>query len=98
MKCALECYFKGIREIPAGSFINSNGKEVKYDKFYKIRFDYLASNNLCVERELKIPSNIALSFEQNYHLKIYDKIVINLNIDFLANSHLVSKVISVEKK
>lgn len=97
MQCSLECNYKGIREIPAGSFVNSNGKTINYDKFYKIRFDYM-SNNIAVERELKIPSNIALSFEQNYHLKIYDKIVINLNIEILANSRFVAKVISVEKK
>lgn len=95
MKCAIEVVYKGIREIKAGSFINSNGENVNYNGSYKIIFDQNI-NGMPKETELKLNKETALNILPT--CKPYDKIVINLDITIYGNNNVAVKVVSIEKK
>lgn len=95
MKTAIEGLYKGIRETKAGSFINTNGQTINYNGSYKIIFDQLI-NGIPKETELKITKEIAMNLMPNS--KLYDKIVINLDITIYGNNNIAVKVVSIEKK
>lgn len=95
MKTAIECLYKGVREVKAGSFVNSDGVKVSYNGSYKILFDQII-NGIPKETELKISKDIALNITPN--CKPYDKIVINLDITIYGNNNISVKVVSIEKK
>lgn len=95
MKTAIEGLYKGVKEIKAGSFVNSNGENISYNGSYKLIFDQNV-NGFPKETELKIPKDIALNILPNY--KPYEKIVINLDVTIYNNNNIAVKVISVEKK
>ena len=95
MKTAIEGLYKGIRETKAGSFINTNGQTINYNGSYKIIFDQLI-NGIPKETELKITKEIAMNLMPNS--KLYDKIVINLDITIYGNNNIAIKVVSIEKK
>lgn len=95
MKLSIECIYKGIREIKAGSFINNNGQSINYNGSYKIIFDQIL-NGVPKETELKISKEIAMNILPNS--KPYDKIVINLDITIYGNNNISVKVVSIEKK
>lgn len=73
----LECVYKGIKEIKAGSFKNENGDTIHYPDSYRIRFDQIIAG-LPKETETKITKELALNIAKN--LQIYDKIVITFNV------------------
>lgn len=91
MKTMLECVYKGIKEIKAGSFTDPNGKVINYPDSYKIVIDEIV-NDRAITRELKIKKEIALNLTQN--IKLYDKISIALDVYFL-NNNLVYKITNV---
>lgn len=95
MKTAIECIYKGIKEIKPGSFVNIDGKTINYNGFYKIIFDQII-RNIPKETELKIDKQIAINLMPN--LKPYDRIVINLDITIYSNNNVTVKVVSIEKK
>lgn len=95
MKYALEGIYKGVKEIKAGSFVNSNGQNVNYNGSYKIIFDQLI-NGIPKETDLKISKEIAVNITPN--CKPYDKIVLNLDITIYGNNNISVKVVSIEKK
>ena len=90
----LECVYKGIKEVKAGSFVNSNGQNIEYKGGYKIVFDQVI-NNIPKETELKIDKNIALNIIPTF--KPYDKIVITFDIVVFGNNNISIKINSVEK-
>lgn len=95
MKNAIEGIYKGVKEIKAGSFINSKGQNIKYSDSYKLIFDQIV-NSIPKECDLKISKDIALNVIPN--LKAYDKIVINLDVTIYGNNNVAVKVVSIEKK
>lgn len=95
MKTAIEGVYKGVKEIKAGSFINSDGQNINYKGSYKIIFDQLI-NGIPKETDLKITKEIALNVSPI--CKPYDKIVINLDITIYGNNNISVRVVSIEKK
>lgn len=95
MKTFIEGLYKGVKEIKAGSFVNSNGENISYNGSYKLIFDQNI-NGIPKETELKISKDIAVNILPNY--KPYDKIVINLDVIIYNNNNIAVKVLSVEKK
>lgn len=95
MKTAIEALYKGIRETKAGSFINNNGETINYNSSYKLIFDQMI-NGRPKETELKITKETAINLMPN--TKLYDKIVINLDITIYGNNNIAVKVVSIEKK
>ena len=94
MTSQLECIYKGIREIKAGEFINTNGEKIKYNEYYKLRFDQII-NGLPKETEIKIKKELALNVVKNFN--IYDKIVITFNILFYNNNRVIIEVKDIKK-
>lgn len=94
MVAELECVYKGIKEVPNGSFTNENGEIVNYDKFYKIRFDQII-NGLYKETEIKISKDLALNVAKNY--KVYDKIIIVFNIVIYNTNKIVLRINNIKK-
>lgn len=90
----LECVFKGIKEIKAGSFKNENGDIINYNQSYRIRFDQIISG-LPKETEIKITKELALNLAKN--LQIYDKIVITFNV-IIYNSNSIRIFVTNVKK
>lgn len=94
MVSELECVYKGIKEIKAGTFKNENGDIINYPDIYRIRFDQIISG-LPKETELKITKELALNLAKN--LQIYDKIVINFNIIIYNSNTIRIRVINIKK-
>lgn len=94
MVARIECVYKGIKEVKAGSFITNEGQTVEYKGGYKIIFDQVI-NNIPKETELKIDKNIALNIIPTF--KPYDKIVITFDIVIFGNNNVSVKINSVEK-
>lgn len=95
MKCALQVKYKGIKEVPAGSFVNDKGETINYNSSYKLIFDQLVNNNIR-ETSLKISGDLAKNISPNF--KPYDDIVINLDLTIYSSRNISIKVISVELK
>lgn len=91
MKTMLDCVYKGIKEIKAGSFTDVNGKTINYTDSYKIVIDEIV-NDRAITRELKIKKELALNISKNY--KLYDNICISFDVYFL-NNNLVYKITNV---
>lgn len=94
MVCNLECVYKGIKEIKAGSFINENGETINYKESYRLRFDQIIAG-LPKETETKISKELALNIARN--LQIYDKIVINFNIIIYNSTTIRVNITNVRK-
>lgn len=94
MKTAIQCVYKGVREVKAGSFINSNGEKIEYKNSYKLVVDQLI-NGIPKETDLKVSREIAINIMPNF--KPYDKIVVNLDIIVYSNNNVAVTVVSVEK-
>ena len=95
MKTAIECIYKGIKEIKEGSFKNAEGNIINYKGFYKIVFDQIISN-YPKETELKINKDIALNIAKNF--KPYDRIILNIDFIIYSNTKVIVRIISVEKQ
>lgn len=94
MVSQLECIYKGIREIKAGEFLDSNGEKIKYNDSYRLRFDQII-NGLPKETEIKVKKELALNIIKNFN--IYDKIVITFNIVFYNNNKIIIDVRDIKK-
>lgn len=94
MVSELQCIYKGIREVKAGSFQNEKGDTINYKESYRIRFDQTISG-LPKETELKITKELALNLAKNFQL--YDKIVINFNIIVYNSSSIRININNVRK-
>ena len=95
MICVLEAKYKGIREIKAGSFINHDGKTIKYPEGYRLLFDQIV-DGLPKQCEIKISKEVALNLVKN--LNIYDNIVIKFSVIYLTAINIRISVVSVTKK
>lgn len=95
MVCELDAKYKGIREIKAGSFINHDGKTIKYPEGYRLFFDQIV-DGLPKQCEIKISKETALNLAKN--LNIYDNIVIKFSIIYYTAINIRVSVISVNKK
>lgn len=91
MKTIFDCVYKGIKEIKAGSFTDSNGKTINYPDSYKLVIDEIV-NERAISRELKIKKELALNVAKNY--KLYDNICVSFDVYFL-NNDLVYKITNV---
>lgn len=94
MVSELQCIYKGIREVKAGSFQNENGETINYKESYRLRFDQTIGG-LPKETELKITKELALNLAKN--LQLYDKIVINFNIIVYNSSSIRVNINNVRK-
>lgn len=94
MVSELECVYKGIKEIKAGTFKNENGETINYSDSYRVRFDQIIGG-LPKETELKITKELALNLAKN--LQIYDKIVINFNIIIYNSNAIRIKINNIKK-
>lgn len=94
MKAELECVYRGIKEIPEGSFTNDKGDIIKYSKHYKINIDQII-NGLPVETLLSISQEKALNCAKI--LTLYDKIVITFNIIIYNKSNITYKIDNIRK-
>lgn len=94
MTSQLECIYKGIKEIKAGEFINDKGEKIKYNDYYKLRFDQII-NGLPKETEIKVKKELAFNVVKNFN--VYDKIVITFNILFYNNNRVIIDVKDVKK-
>lgn len=94
MKTSLECVYKGIKEIKAGSFVNEKGHSIEFPTYYKIRFDQII-NGLPKETEFKLNKELALNTAKN--LSIYDNIVINFNVVIYTNKNIFLQITDIKK-
>lgn len=91
MKTMLDCVYKGIKEIKAGSFTDLTGKVINYPDSYKLIIDEVV-NDRAITRELRLKKEIAINITSNF--KLYDKICIAFDVYFL-NNDLVYKITNV---
>lgn len=94
MIAKLECVYKGINEHKAGSFTNDEGKTIKFNDFYTIRFDQIIKG-LPKETEVKIDKSLALNIAKNFNL--YDKIIISFNIIYYNRKNIIITINNIEK-
>lgn len=95
MVCSLECVYKGINEIKAGSFKDKvTGELISYSDIYRIRFDQILSG-LPKETEFKITKELALNIAKN--IQLYDKIVITFNVIVYNSKNFRIFVTNVKK-
>ena len=80
-----EVIYKGIREIPAGSFTNEKGETINYKESYKFRFE-LIHNGLPQIFEIKCTKEFALNCAKN--TKINDR----LNVTFVFNIYPTGRI------
>lgn len=77
MKAQLDCIYKGIREVPKGSFTNEKGENINYNDRYYIRFDQIVKG-LPAETEIRVTKEQGLNIARQFTL--YDKIIITFNV------------------
>lgn len=94
MKAILEGYYKGVRNVSAGSFTNDKGTLVNYPESYKLIFDQIV-NNIPKETILKIDKQLAYNISPN--LKPYDKINITCDITIYSPTNVIIKILDVKK-
>lgn len=73
MKCQNSVVFKSVEERSGGSFKNSNGDTINYDKAYVVRFDEEVNNSI-IERKVKFKGDNTQLYTKFKGLKPYDKI------------------------
>lgn len=80
-----EVIYKGIREIPAGTFTNEKGENINYKDSYRFRFEMIY-NGLPQIFELKCTKEFAYNCAKN--TKINDK----LNVTFVFNIYPTGRI------
>lgn len=94
MKILYDCIFKGIEEKKAIEFTNSAGSTVSIPEHFKINVDEIYEGR-CITRQLRINREIALNVSKNF--KLYDPIIISLDVYFV-NNNLAYKISNVGLK
>lgn len=89
-----EVIYKGIREIPAGTFINEKGDSINYKDSYKFRFEMIY-NGLPQIFEIKCTKEFALNCAKNF--KINDKLNVTFVFNIYPNGRINCYTQSIEK-
>lgn len=79
MKCKGEFVYKGIEERPAGEFINSQGRNIKYDSSYSLKVDEVTEKGI-YDRKLKVSKDNSVLLEQLKSKKPYDRILLECDV------------------
>lgn len=86
--------FKGIREIPGGSFINEKGQNVNYNTFYKFRFE-MPYNGFLEIFEIKCTKEFAINCVKNTNIN--DKLNVTFVFNIFPKGKIDCKIQSIEK-
>lgn len=89
-----EVIYKGIREIPSGTFTNEKGENINYKDSYKFRFE-MTYNGLPQIFEIKCTKEFALNCAKN--TKINDKLTVTFVFNIYPNGRINCNIQSIEK-
>lgn len=89
-----EVIYKGIKEIPAGSFTNEKGEKINYKDGYKFRFE-LIYKGLPQIFEIKCTKEFAINCAKNN--KINDKLNVTFVFNIFPNGRIDCNIQSIEK-
>ena len=89
-----EVIYKGIKEIPSGTFTNEKGETINYKESYKFRFE-LIYNGLPQIFEIKCTKEFALNCAKN--TKINEKLMVTFVFNIYPNGRITCNIQSIEK-
>ena len=85
MNCKGIVVFKGVEKRDGGAFKDPQGREIRYDASYIIKFDE-NKNGKIDERKLKFPSSNTYLYNKFAGLKPYTEVLLECEVVFSTNS------------
>lgn len=85
MICKGVVVYKGIEKREGGTFKGADGREIRYDSSYVVKFDEI-NKGIANERKLKFPASNTYLHNKFADLEIYTKIYIECDVVFSANA------------
>ena len=85
MNCKGIVIYKGIEKRDGGTFNGADGREIKYDASYVVKFDE-NNNGQINERKLKFPASNTYLYNKFAGIKPYTEILLECDVVFSANA------------
>ena len=85
MNCKGIVVYKGIEKRDGGVFKGNDGREVKYDASYVVKFDE-NNNGVINERKVKFPASNTYLYNKFVSIKAYTEVVLECDVVLSQNN------------
>ena len=85
MNCKGIVVYKGIEKRDGGVFKGSDGREIKYDSSYVVKFDENI-NGIINERKVKFPASNTYLYNKFASIKAYTEVVLECDVVLSQNN------------